>query len=101
MRMDGAISNGGGIAVRFRIGDYLLPRFAEALDSKLHNISSFQVLRRLHPESHACWRSCADHIPRKQGHEFADIRNQGGDVENHVAGRTVLAKLSIDLEPHF
>src|SRR6185312_2374063 len=55
---------------------------------------------RLHSQSHAGRCTCTDDISREQRHKFAYIRNQGSDVEDHVAGGTVLSNFAIHLQPH-
>lgn len=42
--------------------NYLLSRFTELIDAEFHNITGFEVLRRLHAQSDAGGRSSADNV---------------------------------------
>src|SRR5277367_1501442 len=81
----------------FLVGQDLLLRFAEALNPQSNHVPGLQVNRRLHAQSHSWRRSRADHVTRKQRHEFAHVAHQIGDAKNHLLGVAFLARRAIHL----
>jgi hypothetical protein len=70
-----------------------LSRFAQPFNSQLDHISGFEILRRLHSEPNPGGRAGADDVSGEQRHEFAHVRQERGNVEDHIGGGTVLASL--------
>ena len=81
--------------------DGFLARLAECIDPEFHDVAGLEELRRLHAEADAGGRAGADDVAGKQGHELADVADEGGHVEDQLIGAAVLAQLAVHSEPHF
>src|SRR5215210_2374485 len=80
--------------------DDLLTLLAQSFDAQRDYITDVEELRRLHAGADARGRAGGDDIARQQCHELRDIRNALRHREDHGRGRSGLATVAIDVEPH-
>src|SRR4051812_45558198 len=73
----------------------------ELFDAEFHDVPGLQEYRvRLDAHADAGRCSGGDHVAGMQAHELAEVADQEGRLEDHRAGRAVLAARAIHVEPH-
>src|SRR3954468_11509317 len=80
--------------------DNLLPLLAKSFDAERDDIADVEEFRRLHAGADAGRRARGDDVAGQQGQERRDIGNALCDGEDHGRGRSGLAALAVDVEPH-
>src|SRR5947209_10202605 len=80
--------------------DDFLPLLAKGFDAQRDDVADIEKLWRLHAGADAGRRAGGDNVARPQGHELRDVGNALGHRKNHGRGRSGLAALAIDIQPH-
>src|SRR6185369_12342175 len=73
---------------------------AKPLDAQGDHVTDVEELRRLHPGTNARRRARGDDVTWPQRHELRDVGNALRHREDHGCGRSGLAALAVDVEPH-
>src|SRR6266699_3040958 len=80
--------------------DDLLALFAEPFDAERDDVADVEELRRLHAGADARRGAGGDDVAGQQRHELRDVGNALRHREDHGRGRSPLATLAVDVEPH-
>src|SRR5580704_8978621 len=87
-------------AYRISRRDDLLALLAEPLDAEGDDVADIEELRRLHARADARRRAGRDDVTGQQRHELRDIGDALRHGKDHGRGRSGLAALAVDIEPH-
>src|SRR2546422_7526486 len=80
--------------------DNFLPLFAEPLDAERDHVADIEEFRRLHAGADTGRRARGDDVAGQQGEERGDVGDAFRHREDHGRGRSGLAALAVDIEPH-
>ena len=74
--------------------------FIIPFDAERDDVADVEILRRLHAGADAGRRARGDDVAGHQRHELRDVGNALRHREDHGRGRSGLAALAVDVEPH-
>src|SRR6266404_2017140 len=80
--------------------DDFLPLLAKRFDAERDDVAGVEEFRRLHAGADAGRCAGGDDVARQQREESRNVGNAFRDREDHGRGRSGLAALAVDVEPH-